>query len=291
MSEPPREGKAPLPAFPTQVKLCVKILALLNSSGRWLSPAVLHVPRAPPFAWWGWEAAYSPLLLAVGIWAGLLQGGPGADRSPPHPGGSSQASCPISTRQGEPHRHKTWLHVRSLLSLPMLTHCWALSPAPAFPTPSSTELLGLHCHCCSFAARGVCAIPSSCRHGTRASPTARGSQRSFTSRVPSKIDVKRKRPPKKTPPWDHLLLRVCSLFHSLFPLSSAFPTAFLTCLPLNIDFVWEAKPACLIFFLGSVPCSSHRLPTALGGSSLGQHRRWSPSPSISPCFDQKEIHL
>lgn len=147
MSEPPREGKAPLPAFPTQVKLCVKILALLNSSGRWLSPAVLHVPRAPPFAWWGWEAAYSPLLLAVGIWAGLLQGGPGADRSPPHSGGSSQASCPISTRQGEHHRHKTWLHVRSLLSLPMLTHCWALSPAPAFPTPSSTKFLGLHCHC------------------------------------------------------------------------------------------------------------------------------------------------
>lgn len=109
--------------------------------------------------------------------------------------------------------------------------------------------------------------------------------------MPSKIDVKRKRPPKKTPPWDHLLLRACSLFHSLFPLSSAFPTAFLTCLPLNIDFVWEAKPACLMFSLGSVPCSSHRLPTALGGSSLGQHRRWSPSPSTSPRFDQREIHL
>lgn len=46
-----------------------------------------------------------------------------------------------------------------------------------------------------------------------------------------------KRPPKKTSPRDHLLLWVCSLFHSHFPLSSAFSKALLTCLSLNIDFV------------------------------------------------------
>lgn len=145
MSEPLHEGKAPLSAFPTWVKLCLKIFALLNSSGRWLSPAVLHIPRMPPSASWGWEAAYSP----------PSSGSRDLGRAPPRRTTSGPLASslrrllpsPISTRQGEHHRCKMWLHVCSLLSLPRLSCCWALFPAPAFPAPSSTKLLGLH-HLC-----------------------------------------------------------------------------------------------------------------------------------------------
>lgn len=59
-----------------------------------------------------------------------------------------------------------------------------------------------------------------------------------------------------SPPEDHLSHRAHGLFHSLFPLSNAFPTASPTCLVLCLG----AGPACLMFSLGRVPVPRRGCP-------------------------------
>lgn len=115
------------------------------------------------------------------------------------------------------------------------------------------RLLGLHLlwlllHC----SVGLCVPPNTWWDHHKQPLTLRGT---LPHKYIKNHSVLSKRPPKKTPPQHYLLLWACSLFHSLFPLSSAFSKALLTCLSLNIDFVLEAKPACLMFSFGSVPFS------------------------------------
>lgn len=145
--------------------------------------------------------------------------------------GSSQNSVPSTVLKKWHCRHqryKMWHYTESSLSLSMLHFCYALSPW-SVPLGSSLPLIAS-----SLPGGGLCVPPNTWWDHHEQSLTRRGTlphECIKTHRVLSK------RPPKKTPSQDHLLLWVCSLFHPLFPLSSAFSKALLTCLSLNIDFV------------------------------------------------------